>query len=519
MCLPCGIRCSAAASITTAAGTGSAGNTTSTTAAWREIKKYLKTTLRNNGLILSNVLSSQSDPADVNRASVYPAGAAAFPPFVSEDSLRGFDLLRMDPSDIHATDSSSPRASKSSGSSHGDRFGGGGDLIMVDEPDRVHQYLAKFRPACMKFLQKEAKSLWEIWKYALQQNKGVAVDLVQMREILRSEYKLVESLAPVDFPLGPQHSAVGVASGAAKAPGKLKKTRRGSLSSSDASQSDGTDSDVDPSNPAGQDREGQQHPPRATFDGLYVVDAACDAQLGYFRDQSKGYEVRLSRLQRSGGIGDTSQAAKLSGKTSSAAGASALCGCVHSGRRPLTAADVPLCGEDGCLSPHFLLYRIDHSTPEDAPRAATKAPKARPGMVPGAAAKTSTAVSGEPYYWGGATRATVPGATQETSGLQSPAARGARSQFSTVKTPAAAPAMSQQSLSLSQLMFGSQHVPPTSQKQSQGASQSQAFAEEEDLGLDVTDNMMAVLNNNWNRAVGSTSFVDTALSSLLQARR
>jgi hypothetical protein len=38
-------------------------------------------------------------------------------------------------------------------------------------------------------------------------------------------------------------------------------------------------------------------------------------------------------------------------------------------------------------------------------------------------------------------------------------------------------------------------------------------------GLEVTDNMLAVLNNNWNRAAGNTPHVDPAASSLLHLWR
>jgi hypothetical protein len=527
MRLPCGIRCATAPLTSSPAGEGVAA-----TSAWRGIKKYLKTTLRNNGLILTNVLSSQSDPADVDSTSCYPAGAAAFPAFVPEDSLRGFDLLRMDPSDIHAT------AAAAAAPNRAYKFDmGKGGVKMVGDPENFHLYMGSFRPECMEFLQKEPKSLWEIWKYAVKCNRNRAVDITDMRDFLRTEFKLIESLAPVDFVLPLQRRVADTHSRGSRTAARGPKARRNSSSSSDDSESEDDISEDDNSEDGGQSdaahsnktqNQGQPHPPRATFDGLYVVDCAGDAQLGYFRDQSKGYEVRMSRLQRrhgrgSGGDGDKGDVEKAQAKKSSALqvpyGALSTCMCVRRGGGPFTAADIELCGEESCLAPHYLIYRIDHSASRDAPRAAAKAPMARPGTTAAGAGKTGA--STEAYYWGGAVRAAVPGATQETSGLHSPPARSTRAQFSAVKTPAAAPApaMSQQSLSLSQLMFGSQHVPPTSQKQSQAASQSQALAEDENLGLDVTDNMMAVLNNNWNRAVGNTPFVDTALSSLLQARQ
>jgi hypothetical protein len=492
LCLPCGARI-APLSVSTEKGTS--------TVAWRAIKNYLQTRLRNNGLILLNALSSQCDASNINEADVsYPSGSRAFPPFVPEDSLRGFDLLKMNPAEVRS----------------GARVGA---AVRVKSEVSSEQVVAA---ALQKLEECGACSLWELWRHVrtrLDNAQRPVVSITDLRTMLSDEHTLLEIILPTQ-PVGAPHAAPAIQN----KPGG-RENYADDLSETQASDAESQDFQI----PRGSSRRASWPVPvkserdtagpvhsTGTFDGLYVLPPPAEGRaLTYTRDQTLGYEVRMSRLMPPVGA-----------QASVEADGAARCLCDNMPHHGAVGQQMELCDSPHCVNAHRLVYRLARS-----PQPNTTSSAAR-----------SKAGTAEPFYLLGQPMA--PAAHESTSvsaSLQSPAALRTRSQQAPQTASRAVPAMSQQSVSLSQLMFGTQ---PQSQSQTQApATQSQhapsqtvpgkgatqppgtakkrqsAAIMEAPPGLEVTDNMLAVLNNNWNRAAGNTPHVDPAASSLLHLWR
>jgi hypothetical protein len=491
LCLPCGARI-APLSVLTEKGTS--------TVAWRAIKNYLQTRLRNNGLILLNALSSQCDVSNINDTDVsYPSGSRAFPPFVPEDSLRGFDLLKMNPRDVRS----------------GARVGG---AARVKSEVSAEQIIVA---ALQRLEECGACTLWELWQHvcsALDNEQRPVVSITDLRTMLSDEHTLLETILPTQ-PVGAPHAAPPIQN----KPGG-RENHADDLSETQASDAESQDFQIPRS--SGQRAswpvsvKSEQAVPATvssagTFDGLYVLPPPAEGRaLTYTRDQTLGYEVRMSRLMPPVGA-----------QTSVEAGSAGRCLCDGLPHRGGVSQQLELCDSPHCVNAHRLVYRIARSSQQNTNSAV------RP-----------RAVAAEPFYLLGQPMApTADESPSVSASLQSPAALRTRSQQAPQTASRAVPAMSQQSVSLSQLMFGtqtqsqtrtqapatqSQHA-PSQTVPGKGATQPPGTAKkrqsaaitEAPPGLEVTDNMLAVLNNNWNRAAGNTPHVDPAASSLLHLWR
>jgi hypothetical protein len=493
LCLPCGARITPL-SVSTEKSTS--------TVAWRAIKNYLQTRLRNNGLILLNALSSQCDASNINDTDVsYPSGSRAFPPFVPEDSLRGFDLLKMNPGDVRS----------------GARVGGTVRVKAEVSAERVAT------AALSRLEEHGACTLWELWRQvsnALDNAQRPVVSITDLRTMLSDEHTLLETIIPTQ-PVGAPNAAPAIQ----HKPGGSE-NHADDLSETQASDAESQDFQI----PRGSSRRASWPVPvkseqavpatvssAGTFDGLYVLPPPAEGRaLTYTRDQTLGYEVRMSRLMPPGGA-----------QASVEADDAERCTCDRMPHRGGVGPQLELCDSPHCVNAHRLVYRIARSSQPNTTSSAARL-------------KTGTA---EPFYLLGQPMA--PAAHESTSvstSLQSPAA-ALRTRLQQVPQTAsrAVPAISQQSVSLSQLMFGTQTQSPSQTQapvtQSQHASsqtilgksatqppgtakkRQAAALTEPPPGLEVTDNMLAVLNNNWNRAVGNTPHVDPAASSLLHLWR
>jgi hypothetical protein len=266
--------------------------------------------------------------------------------------------------------------------------------------------------------------------------------------------------------------------------------------------------------------QSSRRPP--TFDHMYVQEApTMGFALEYFRDNSSGTEVRMSRLL------------PIDATAAAPGCAQIACACTSTDHGATNLAGIAVCDEPTCVTPHRLVYLT--TTP--SPRAASTTASTSSSHVRGRTVPPTV----EPFPWGGlrewrpaatATSSTAhpttasAGSSSAGASLTSPAAMRTRSQTSTVTS-------SGPSLTLSQMMFGTQPsqssttpAPASQTLSATAAALAQAMGDptaaagairREDL--DVTDNMLAVLNNNWNRAVGNTPWVDPAQFSLLNSWR
>jgi hypothetical protein len=492
LCLPCGARITAL-SVSSEKGTS--------TVAWRAIKNYLQTRLRNNGLILLNALSSQCDASNINEADVsYPSGSRAFPPFVPEDSLRGFDLLKMNPGDVRSSA----------------RVGG---TVRVKAEVSAEQLVAV---ALQRLEKRGACTLWELWRHvcnALDNGQRPVVSITDLRTMLSDEHTLLETIIPTQ-PVGAPNAAPAIQhkpGGSESNADDLSETQASDAESQDFQIPRGSGQRVSWPIPVKSER-GTAGPVSSTgtFDGLYVLPSPAEGRaLTYSRDQTLGYEVRMSRLMPPVGA-----------QASVEADGAARCLCYNMPHRGAVGQQMELCDSTHCVNAHRLVYRILRSP---QPNTTSSTGRLKPGTA-------------EPFYLLGQPMAPAAHESPSVSAsLQSPATLRTRSQQAPQTASRAVPAMSQQSVSLSQLMFGTQTQSqtqtqaPTTQPQhsssqaipGKGATQPPGTAKkrhaaaltEAPPGLEVTDSMLAVLNNNWNRAAGNTPHVDPAASSLLHLWR
>lgn len=465
--LPCGVRCF------TATSTGeelAAGDDASHCAdPVKDTKHYLKTVLRNNGLVLLNAIS-EADVVPPGTVRLYPAGSSSFPAFVPEDAQRGFDLIKMFPEDLRSDLPTLPSRKA---------------LLMKQKApiltDRREGeiYLNGIKKELISFVEKEPKTLWELWKHALHSGDR-RVEVNAFRTALIGQFRLLESVVP-------QANAAEMHGGSA-----------------DPSLSDAEDS------PQSSDEE-SRHGMRAsaatvsTYDGLYVkAPAQGETPLFVYRDQSKGKEVRMSRPK-----GNTDECAGPDANTAGTDGSSPAEGCSCGAHiAEIISGRLALCGDRLCLVPHCLLYRIPKGGSVGTTEGSQKQPKGRAG-----AAHSNRSKSAEPFYWGSSLLPATapPQLSSPQMGAQSLSQSISQSiSQSQPRTPARPSAQQRGSMSTG--------LRSHSQAQSQSHSQVPGTpAQSFDGQMDVTDNILAVLNNNWNRAQGQTAHVDPAKTSLLMS--
>jgi len=373
------------------------------------------------------------------------------------------------------------------------------------------------------YLEKEAKTLWEIWRFLLGQTDGKRLDINQVRQNLRlASYGLIETIVPT----------CSVVSDVSDTTCANKNDTDSMHSESDAEHSDDSlaSSDLDASSHShGENKkslvERSQRRPR-TFDGLYVQEACVDGtNMEIYRDTSKGHEVRMSRRRNS--PGNTETGAKITNAKSSRP--TRRCSCSEVNLLSVDLSKLMLCGEKGCLLPHLLVYRLNRNAGSSA--GVESASAAVVGLPPRGRAPisknnntTSATSKADVFYWGSSLApVTVPVSVSVTSDTQK-----THSQFQSQSQSQSQP-MSQLRFHLSQFSQPSQQ--PASQSYSMSQSQepprtlSQALtpaarapaAPLPEVSLDVTDNILAVLGNQWNRSLEHTAFVDPARSSLVQA--
>ena len=512
--LPCGVRCfppenTAVLSNTTSAASSSGKKES----ALKATKKYLKTVIRNNGLILLNAISANdSNPTagaeQQQQTHLYPSSSSAFPDFVPEDSLHGFDLIKMYPEDLRSDLPALPshaaiRMEQSSPA--------------VTTCSAVDYIVQHYRKEVRGYLEKEAKTLWEIWRFLLNLTDGKRLDINQVRlNLCLASYGLIETMVPTC-------SVVSYFSDTADAKRNDADSNH-SESDSDNSANSLASSDLDTPDHGDNKSlsiEVTQRRPR-TFDGLYVREPCVDgSNVEVYRDTSKGREVRMSR--RKSLPGDITAGAKKASTKSS--GATYRCPCSQANLMSSDLSELTLCGEKGCLLPHLLVYRLDRKTDNSVAVETTSATTtaAVVGLPPRGRTPisknntTSAKPKADAFYWGTSlTPVTVPvSVTSETQKGQT--------QSQSQSQP-----MSQLRFHLSQFSQASQQPGSQSYSMSQDApklmSQSQALtpaarapAPLPEVSLDVTDNILAVLGNQWNRSLEHTAFVDPARSSLVQA--
>ena len=515
--LPCGLRaypeqvCSSSGSTTTSTTTASSstvpsgGVTTSNNnnvTATAGIKKFLKTVIKNNGLILTNPLSSQSDAANTAQTSIYPAGSKQFLPFIPEDCLRGFDVIGLSLKDVHSYQPDTPVTTTKHETMKKVSLQGN-DLI---------DFLDAVKSECLKFISKEPRTLWEIWHFLLRLPQGVYLDLAELRVQLCILYELVEAVVPMANMLTKRRDQAKVSSVGRK---RVHRSRGDSDDSGSESSESQCGHQFTSSTAGIQD----DIPPCLTFDGIYVCSNEAEAgskALGYFRDQSLGHEVRLGRVGppttalTSGnwkGVPRVGKDAQSTLKIEDDPLLS-LCECKNVQLSTYTtdsASRITLCGSAACLGPHRLLYRIPTHTTADSSQPSLKS-KGRAGTVAGRV-KPST----ESFYWGGGHPIpTIPTPSSPIVELsaQTPARPGAAGRYAAVFTPAA---------KSSQYASTAARTAPFTQTAIKPRHPTHTALEDEEH-CDVTDNMLAVLGNNWNRvAVAQAQSVDPVETSLLQS--
>ena len=512
--LPCGVRCyppenTAVLSNTTSASSSSGKEES----ALKATKKYLKTVIRNNGLILLNAISANDSNL---RASVeqqqqthfYPSSCSAFPDFVPEDSLHGFDLIKMYPEDLRSDLPVLPshaaiRMEQSSPA--------------VTARSAVNYIVEHYQKEVRGYLEKEAKTLWEIWRFLLNLTDGKRLDINQVRQNLSlASYGLIETMVPT----------CSVVSDVSDTAGAKRNDADSIHSESDAENSDKSlaSSDLDTPDYLGDNKslsvDSAQRRPR-TFDGLYVREPCVDgANMEVYRDTSKGREVRMSR--RKGLFGDITAGAKMT-RTKSVAAAH-RCSCSQAHFMSVDLSELTLCGEKGCLLPHLLVYRLDRKTENSVGIESSSATStaAVVGLPPRSRTPinknntTSAKPKADVFYWG-----------TSLAPVTVPVAVTSETQKSQTQTQSQQP-MSQLRFHLSQFSQASQQPASQtslmSQEMPKPLSQSQALtpaartpAPLPEVSLDVTDNILAVLGNQWNRSLEHTAFIDPARSSLVQA--
>lgn len=466
--LACGVRCFTAPSVLSdgVAETGGEAKGHASNAV-KESKHYLKTVIRNNGLVLQNAVSWTDISA--LHSGIHPSGSGAFQPFVPEDTQRGFDLIKMFPEDLRLDLPPLPSHKA---------------LLMKQAPpivegkQLVETHVSRISKELISYVEKEPKTLWELWKRALL-TSDKRMDVNTFRATLVGQLGLLESVIPLS----------GEAAG-------LHQSLNAGHSSADNS----------PHN--SRDDESQQdiHPHMVgsatavcTFDGLLVQTAEKGAQSAdVYRDQSKGYEVRMSRPSRNPSL------PRINGVVEDEASAEERCSCVTN-MSAILGGRAALCGERSCLMPHRLVYRLPAETAErvgpGSGSAAQKAPQGR---------RNNKAKAAEPFQWG--------------SSLLPPTAPS-----QSMASAAPARVTQSQSMSLSQALAQSQSQPrsPAPASSQQRAAQSTGMRSQEpsqtpavrtvEGQIDVTDNILAVLNNNWNRTLNQTAHQDPAKTSLLMS--
>lgn len=470
--LPCGVRCHPSErgnllDSTDAGRTGSDDNKRDS--ALKATKKYLKTIIRNNGLILQNAISVRdSNPSDPQNAShIYPSPSSAFLDFIPEDTLHGFDVIKMYPEDLRVDLPTLPSHTA---------------LVMkqtsaaVNARSAVEYIVQHYKVELLAYLKKESKTLWEIWKFLLVKTEGKRLEINHLRQSLRSNCGLVETRVPTSGPHTTETGAVKV------------RRERGSDQDSDGSPAS-SDLDTSPTSPSSSQHKTNRPVRPQTFDGLYVREPnAHRASREVYRDNSKGHELRMGR--RPAPTEEENAVVQWG------------CSCAAVNSQNTDLAKLALCGEKCCIIPHTLVFRIDKS-PTTGDGVLHKGSRA------GASAKSKPAA--EAFYWG----SSLAPRTVPTSSLPP---KPPLSQSQTQSQP-----MSQLRFQLSQVSQNSQT--PFAQPSQSFTPAPRAPATTPgtkapvapEPSLDVTDSMLAVLSNNWNRSLDHTAYVDPAQTSLLQA--